>query len=261
MAPAGFKADGADLALVQVEVTDAEGRRCPTDLSLIHFDLNGPAEWRGGMAQGPDNYIGSKDLPVECGINRVLIRSTAKPGKITLTASATNLRSATLSFTAHPFPVTGGLAQTFPGDQLPSYLGRGPTPATPAIKLHCVPLKIVSSTAGANPELAANAYDDNETTDWHNDSALTTAWIEYHLQSPSRIDELVLKLNNFRTRGYPLSILIDGKPVWSDTTQRNLGYTHIRFASCTGSAIRIRLTSATDNPQLSIIETEIYGRD
>ncbi|MFQ7114673.1 DUF4982 domain-containing protein, partial [Hallella bergensis] len=29
--PLGFKADGADLALVQVEVVDAQGRRCPLD--------------------------------------------------------------------------------------------------------------------------------------------------------------------------------------------------------------------------------------
>jgi len=35
---------------------------------MIHFDLKGPAEWRGGIAQGPENYILSKDLPVEGGV-------------------------------------------------------------------------------------------------------------------------------------------------------------------------------------------------
>ncbi len=55
--PRGFKADGADLALVDVEVVDAAGNRCPTALNLIDFSLAGPAEWRGGIAQGPDNYI------------------------------------------------------------------------------------------------------------------------------------------------------------------------------------------------------------
>lgn len=73
--PKGWKADGADMVLLQVEVMDKDGRRCPLANDLIHFDVEGPAEWRGGIAQGKDNYILSKDLPVECGINRALIRS------------------------------------------------------------------------------------------------------------------------------------------------------------------------------------------
>ena len=73
--PQGYYADGADFVLVDVEVVDAQGRRCPTSNAMIHFTLDGPAEWRGGLAQGPDNYILSKDLPVECGVNRVIIRS------------------------------------------------------------------------------------------------------------------------------------------------------------------------------------------
>ena len=81
------KADGADLALVDVEVVDANGNRCPTALNLIKFDLQGPAEWRGGIAVGPDNYILSKELPVECGINRVILRSQPQAGKIVLNAS------------------------------------------------------------------------------------------------------------------------------------------------------------------------------
>src|SRR5690606_37234546 len=90
-APEGLKADGADLALVTVEVVDAAGNRCPTALDTIDFDLSGPAEWRGGIAQGPNNYILSKTLPVECGINRVLIRSTAQAGEISLKATSSGL--------------------------------------------------------------------------------------------------------------------------------------------------------------------------
>ena len=63
--PQGFKADGADLVLVDVEVVDAVGNRCPTALNMINFSLTGSAaEWRGGIAQGPGNYILSKSLPV-----------------------------------------------------------------------------------------------------------------------------------------------------------------------------------------------------
>src|SRR5262249_17102895 len=75
-APDGLKADGADVAIVDVEVVDKQGRRCPTALTMINFALAGEAEWRGGLAQGPDNYILSKNLPVEGGVNRILIRST-----------------------------------------------------------------------------------------------------------------------------------------------------------------------------------------
>ena len=37
--PTGWKADGQDLALFQVETVDALGRRCPTNLDMINFHL------------------------------------------------------------------------------------------------------------------------------------------------------------------------------------------------------------------------------
>jgi len=77
-------ANGADLSLIEVEVVDANGNRCPTALNLISFNMTGPAEWRGGIAQGPDNYILSRELPVECGVNRFLVRSTMMPGRSVL---------------------------------------------------------------------------------------------------------------------------------------------------------------------------------
>jgi hypothetical protein len=49
--PTGFRADGADVILAQVEVVDKDGNRCPTALNMIHFTLTGEAEWRGGIAQ------------------------------------------------------------------------------------------------------------------------------------------------------------------------------------------------------------------
>jgi beta-galactosidase len=57
--PSGWRADGADLALVDVEAVDAQGRRVPTALDLVKFDVAGPAEWRGGIAQG-DSKGGAK---------------------------------------------------------------------------------------------------------------------------------------------------------------------------------------------------------
>lgn len=54
--PKGFVADGHDLALIEVEAIDARGNRVPTALNTVNFTMTGPAVWRGGMAQGPDNY-------------------------------------------------------------------------------------------------------------------------------------------------------------------------------------------------------------
>ena len=72
---------------------------------VIQFELAGPAEWRGGIAQGPDNYILAKRLPVECGVNRVLIRSTPAPGRIILTARSEGLEPASIDIQSRPVPV------------------------------------------------------------------------------------------------------------------------------------------------------------
>ncbi|PXA91394.1 beta-galactosidase, partial [Caulobacter sp. D4A] len=63
--PGGWKADAADVALVDVEAVDAQGRRVPTALDTVSFDVAGPAEWRGGIAQG-DSKSAAKptDVPV-----------------------------------------------------------------------------------------------------------------------------------------------------------------------------------------------------
>jgi beta-galactosidase len=95
VSPAGFHADGEDVALFDVEVVDANGQRCPTDEARVDFKLEGPAIWRGGYNSGKINSINNLWLDTECGINRVAIRATLKPGSITLTATRDGLESAT----------------------------------------------------------------------------------------------------------------------------------------------------------------------
>ena len=112
--PEGFHADGADMTLIQVEVVDKDGQRCPLDNRTIQFTLKGQAEWRGGIAQGKNNHILDTNLPVECGINRALIRSTTAAGKVTLTAQAKGLLSASLTLETVPVKVTGGLSTYLP---------------------------------------------------------------------------------------------------------------------------------------------------
>jgi uncharacterized protein YcfL len=283
ISPAGFKANGHDLALVEVEVTDAKGRRCPTALNMIHFTLDGAAEWRGGMAQGPDNYILSKDLPVECGVNRVLIRSTTQAGKVIIKATADGLQPATLTLTTLPTTVKQGLSNQLPGDDLPSNLDKGPTPSTPSFTMKREALTIVRATAGAHADSAFESFDDNELTEWNNGRELANAWIEYELAGEAVVREITLKLNNFRSRSYPIKITVDGQEVFKGNTPLSLGYVTLACKPHKGSRVKIELlgrTTAQDNNSvevsgkklddgvarndagatgtLSIIEAEIY---
>lgn len=148
--PEGFRADGADMALVQVEVVDKNGKRCPLDNRMISFLLEGEAEWRGGIAQGSGNYILSKELPVECGINRALLRSTTKAGKITVTARAEGLPEAKLALETLPVTLVGGLSDYLPQYTLKGDLRKGETPLTPSYVDTKRDVAVVSVKAGAH---------------------------------------------------------------------------------------------------------------
>ena len=155
--PKGWKADGADLVLLQVEVVDAEGNRCPLANDLIHFTVEGPAEWRGGIAQGPDNYILSEKLPVECGVNRALLRSSVTAGKVVVRAEAEGLASASLELVSSPVEVQNGLSTYIPGDDLEGSLDRGETPLSPSYIDRAVDVAVLSAEAGINTEEACKS--------------------------------------------------------------------------------------------------------
>lgn len=242
--PTGFKADGNDMVLVEVEVVDSRGRRCPLANDLVNFTLNGPAEWRGGIAQGPDNYILSKTLPVECGVNRVLIRSTRQAGHIHLTASAQGLKAAERSFASTAVDVQHGLSTYIPGNELQGSLLRGEAPATPSYQDRAIDVPILAVTAGANPETAVNSYDDNELSEWQNDGNLGTAWIKYHLARYAVVDEVCLKLTGWRMRSYPLDIYAGDTLIWSGDTDKSLGYIHLNVKPIRTKEITIRLKGA-----------------
>ena len=239
--PSGWKADGADVALVQVEVVDAQGRRCPLANDMIHYELEGPAEWRGGIAQGPDNYILAKDFPVECGINRAILRSTTKAGRITLKASAEGLRGASVSFETVPFEVKGGLSDYIPGEHLSARLDRGETPQTPSYYDRCIDVEITGATAGANADKAGASWDDNELSEWTNDGQLSTGWITYRLGRMATVDEICVKFTGWRMRSYPIEIYAGKELIWSGETERTLGYVHIPVKPVMAREITLRL--------------------
>ena len=257
--PEGFHADGADMTLIQVEVVDKDGQRCPLDNRTIQFTLKGQAEWRGGIAQGKNNHILDTNLPVECGINRALIRSTTTAGKVTLTAQAKGLPSATLTLETVPVKVTGGLSTYLPQSTLKGRLDRGETPSTPSYKDSKKGVRIVSAKAGSNNNDAEKSYDDIELTEWKNDGKLSTAWITYTLERDAEIDDICIKLQGWRSRSYPLEVYAGNTLIWSGNTDKSLGYIHLNVEKpVRANTITIRLKGNTSDKDAfgQIIEVE-----
>ena len=247
--PQGTKADGADMVLFQVEVLDREGHRCPLDDRMIHFELSGEAKWIGGIAtrqnsdmQRPDenrseglldaaatknisdNYVGAMNLPVECGVNRVLVRTTPNAGEIHLSAYAEGVKPAFIKVQSSEVRVESDLPQL----TLKSRLDRGETPLTASYTEQAQSIGIVSANAGYDSEHAWRSYDDNELSEWKNDGRLSTAWITYKLAKETIVDDVCLKLTGWRLRSYPIEIYAGKTLIWSGETERSLGYIHLK---------------------------------
>ena len=256
--PEGTKADGADMVLFQVEVLDKQGHRCPLDDRTVHFSLSGEAKWIGGIAtrnnqslQRPDdnrpeglldaaatknvsdNYVGAMSLPVECGVNRVLVRTTPTAGEILLSAYADGVKPANIEVKTNA--VANSCVPSVASDQrssaslftLHSSLSRGETPGTPSYTEKARSVKIVSAKAGYDSENASRSFDDNELSEWKNDGKQSTAWITYKLEKKTVINDICMKLTGWRLRSYPLEIYAGKTLIWSGETERSLGYIHL----------------------------------
>ena len=264
--PEGMKADGADLALIQVEVLDKQGRRCPLDDSQIHFELWGEGKWIGGIGlrndkelQRPDtnrpeglldaaatknisdNYVGSYELPVACGVNRVLVRSTVNAGTINVSAYAKGLKPAYATINTRKVDSD----ETLPQLTLPGRMNRGETPLTPSYRQQREGVAVVGAKAGYDMEHAVYSYDDNELSEWKNDGRLSTGWITYQLERKALISDICLKLTGWRLRSYPLEIYAGKKLIWSGETERSLGYVHLKPTNAVRTdEVTIRLKGA-----------------
>jgi beta-galactosidase len=112
--PKGLQADGSDVALIDFEVVDADGNRCPTDEARVDFAVSGPLVWRGGFCSDQLNSTNNLYLDTECGINRVAIRSTLTPGAITVKATRDGLTPATVTIDSHAVGFKDGLDTDMP---------------------------------------------------------------------------------------------------------------------------------------------------
>jgi beta-galactosidase len=129
--PTGLLADGADVALIDVEAVDADGRRVPTFQQRVDFDVGGPVTWRGGYNSGKLDSINHRHLDLEAGVNRVSVRAGRTPGEAWVGARGAGLPEVRLTFAVRPF--------------------NGALPALPAVELPAAaPARTISSTANVN---------------------------------------------------------------------------------------------------------------
>jgi hypothetical protein len=255
--PGGTLANANDLAIIQVEVVDNKGNRCPTALNMIDFEVKGNGTFVGGIAQGPDNYIGASSLPVECGVNRIMVRSTNKEGIIDIKASSKDLKSDAIAVKTNKTDL-GKLSVNLPNENLPSFTEKGPTPTTPSFKISRLPIKIIGAKTNSNPEEVFKSYDDNELTQWSYGKT-DKAMIEYELERKATINQVVMKLAGWRSKKYPLRILIDNKEVYNQSTPLSLGYVTLDIAPTKGKNVQIELLSSAKNSD-AINLVEITGK-
>ena len=186
--PSGqFLADGSDIAWFDVEAIDTNGNRCLTYEDSVNFNCSGQGVFLGGYNSGIRystdlaNLTNGYSLNVECGINRVFVRSTRTAGTFTLTVSSTNgLTSATTNVTSTTFAVTNGLTGVWPqkynvtlGSEPPAIptpviIPPPPPPASPAPATNIVDFAYSGGNQGAlvmtNAQPGMQVYVDSSVT-------------------------------------------------------------------------------------------------
>ncbi|WP_316822945.1 discoidin domain-containing protein [Pedobacter gandavensis] len=91
-------ADGSEMISVYLKVLDKKGTLIANKMGLEYFDMELEVSGEGSLIGAP----GTQVLRTEGGLAYALIRTSKKAGKITITAKAKNLKSASLSFNTLP---------------------------------------------------------------------------------------------------------------------------------------------------------------
>ena len=271
-APEAFRADGSDIRIAEVEAVDKNGQRHPLAHDVVTFDIKGNGVYLGGVsgvvseeekalnaaakpategeitAEGghsmDTNGVLSKELMLEAGVIRVLVRSTPEAGNITLTATAKGYKPTTLTATTVACPQKDGFFVDAAGkaieadraSALPSCLDRGETPATPSYTQHFAAVGVKHVEVPVNQEMAKNMLDDNESMEkgnaslWKSDGKLENAWVKVTLDRSAPVKRIALRLDGFRRTSYPLQVYADGQLVWEGYTDKCLGDCYIDIA-------------------------------
>jgi len=95
-------ANSQDVALIKAYVTDAQGRAVPDASNVINFSISGPGVIYGVGNGDPACHEKDKGTSRSLfnGLARAIVKSTNTAGTITLTASSSGLKSATVQVTS-----------------------------------------------------------------------------------------------------------------------------------------------------------------
>lgn len=113
-APGGWRADGSDILLIDVEAVDAKGERCPTFQQRVDFETEGPGVWRGGYNSGKIKSTNNTYLDLEAGINRVAVRSTRTAGAVIVRVKGADLQPASITVRSNAIPFENGYSVLLP---------------------------------------------------------------------------------------------------------------------------------------------------
>ena len=85
--PVGWLADGADIAMVDFRLVDANGTEHPYASGKLTFQLTGDATFMGGWNSGTfdaTSPVGKDFVNLECGVARVFVKAGRTSGRVTL---------------------------------------------------------------------------------------------------------------------------------------------------------------------------------
>jgi beta-galactosidase len=114
---ATLQADGDDVSVITVQVTDAQGRVVPTADNNITFEISGPGKIIGvgngdPSSHEPDQFIATEKVPSPVwqrslfnGLAQIIVQSTKEPGEIKLAARADGLTPMTAVVQAKVCPL------------------------------------------------------------------------------------------------------------------------------------------------------------
>jgi beta-galactosidase len=106
-----INADGEDVAVIAVAVTDDQGRTVPTASNMVKFTVEGSDGQIIGVGNGdpschePDK---AQQRTAFNGLCMAIVQSSTTPGDIKITAASDGLKSATITVTATPATVRKG---------------------------------------------------------------------------------------------------------------------------------------------------------
>ncbi|MBR0198454.1 MAG: beta galactosidase jelly roll domain-containing protein [Kiritimatiellae bacterium] len=144
----GLRADGSDIAMIDISLVDKEDRVLPYADSKINFTLTGPGIFMGGYNSGTAlaaSPIGKNWVKLECGVNRVFVKSTRQDGKILLRAESEDGFRAEIELVSKPFAIEGGFAKASQQSAKPNQCDF--TPKTNAVAVR----DLGALAAGAEP--------------------------------------------------------------------------------------------------------------